>query len=194
MSKKAGSMRDQIEHWRKRALTAEQANARAAQWVEEERQSAKKVVSENARILYMAGADAAGLRIALGKVVEGLKKGELRVGLWNKGNGKLVEELEAALSGEAGARFIAEGEVRDAKIEALASFADKVDDLLEGLDLSDEVSELAKIDGLLDELAKKVGAKRSKDGGASSEEGAEVVPIESARGESGEGSGAEGEA
>lgn len=177
MSKQTGSFREQIAHWRERALVAEAANANAAKYVDEERKRAEGAIAaagsaaaKYGQALYMAGADAAGMRSALEGVVELLQGGELRRPGWTKakreaGRDDLLARLRGALSGEAGKQIREEVEALDAQRKRLAAFADAVDALVakykEGPDdLVDELGDLlvdldsAIRDDLLDTLRK----------------------------------------
>jgi len=119
-------MRDQIEHWRRRALTAEQANTQAGAYVEQERQQANAIAVASSRVVYMAGSDAGGLRLRLEDL--GRMWGSWRtrfLSLFRSVKGDL-ERIDHALSGKAGTEIAAERERAKVKTTALAAFADEV--------------------------------------------------------------------
>ncbi len=124
--KKQGSMRGQIEHWRKRALVAEQANGNVAGYVEEERQKANAVALASQRVVYMAGADAAGLRLRLEDIGRQIGSWLWRLRSVFRSVKPDLELVEAALSGKVGTEIADQRERLEKHRHALSVFADEV--------------------------------------------------------------------
>lgn len=124
--KKQGSMREQIEHWRKRALTAEEANASVGAYVDQERRKADAVSIASSRIVYMAGADAAGIRMRLEDMARTWSSWSSRLRSLFRSVRPELDLVEGALSGRIGTDFLDESEKDKARIVVLASSMDSI--------------------------------------------------------------------
>ena len=159
-----GSMRDEIRRLRERAELAEAANAKSGAFVEQERAAAKAAVVQASELAYMAGADAAGLRIRLEDLARNLARFAYRLRILFRAPKRELELVEAALSGKVGQAIRTELGATKTRELLLAHLADDVRSVLSpksGVDMND-AARLVAIEALVAAAESALGVKRGE--------------------------------